>query len=265
MHSKTFSLSQLYKILFLLFYIIPILSIGIKLIYGMYDESIAEVWFLGILLMLTAIIFVLPNLTKDNKEKTTYLLVSMIIFIFGLGAIGFKTEYLLVDFSEDAIYQKLPYIIMFGILCLQVIGIIIKINVDHKQTDHSTEVMDNFRMNKVLYVMMSAMVILGYTASIILKRILSIEGKYINFELSVILGYVFLYGCLVIIARFQFKQSLCDALANALFFVPILSIGLGVGILLFNESFISFKLTILIIGSINMVFFMMNLYILKKR
>src|SRR5690606_20914993 len=107
------------------FYIIPIITIFFKLIYGIYSETLMEIWFLGLLLIITVIIFLLPKLTKLNKERLIYLSVSAIIFFFGLGAVGFETTYVIVDFSDTELLLKVPYIIMFIVLAIQLVSILI--------------------------------------------------------------------------------------------------------------------------------------------
>jgi hypothetical protein len=43
-----------------------------------------------------------------------------------------------------------------------------------------------------------------------------------------------------------------------------MSIGFAIGIMFFNESFVFFKLTTVISGIVNLVLYLLNLYILNK-
>ena len=120
-------------------------------------------------------------------------------------------------------------------------------------------------MNKTLYMMMGIMVVLGYSSSLVIKRVLNVELKYIDFELSILSGYVFFYLGLVLLSKFQFKQNLKESFTNSLFFLPIMSIGFAIGIMFFNESFVSFKLTTVICGIVNLMLYLLNLYISNKQ
>ena len=109
------------------------------------------------------------------------------------------------------------------------------------------------------------MVFLGYLISIVIKLFTEAESNYIEFELSILLGYILFYLGLILLMRFQFKQDLNTSLINSLFFVPFLSIGLALGIMFFNESFMFFKLTTLIIGIINLSLYIINLSTLRNK
>jgi hypothetical protein len=263
MHKHNLTLSQFYKISFLLFYLIPIITIVFKLFFGMYNETVMEIWVLSLLLIITIVIFLFPKLTKVNKERLIYLSVSAIIFFFGLGAIGFETTYVIVDFSGTEFLLKLPYIIMLLVLVLQLTFITI-LSYYHKNSTKQKEINMSITMNKTLYMMMGIMVVLGYLSSIVIKLVLNVELKYIDFELSTLSGYVFLYFGLVLLSKFQFKQNLKESFTNSLFFIPIMSIGFAIGIMFFNESFVFFKLTTVISGIVNLVLYLLNLYILNK-
>lgn len=265
MHHKTFSLTQLYKISFVLFFIVPIVSVIIKSLNGMFKEGLQEIWFLGFLLISSGVIFVLPNINKPLKVRIMFFVISIIVFFFGLGAIGFQTDYIIIDFTDENQANKLPYIIMFVILIIQFLSIAIHGYIEHKFDKIKYDSNYHFVMNKGLYIMMATMVVLSYTSSIVVKLVTSTSGIYIHFDLGILLGYLFLYVCLIIIAKFQFKQSLSDASINALFFVPILSIGLGLGILLFRENFVYFKLTPIVCGSVNLLIFIMNIILIRKK
>lgn len=255
--------SLIYKISFLSFYIIPIITIFFKLIYGIYSETLMEIWFLGLLLIITVIIFLLPKLTKLNKERLIYLSVSAIIFFFGLGAVGFETTYVIVDFSDTELLLKVPYIIMFIVLAIQLVSILI-LSYYYKSKTKLREITVNIKMNSTLYLMMGIMIVLGYLVSIVVKLILHIEFKYIEFEISILLGYILLHLGIVLLSKFQFKQNIKEGLFNSLFFIPIMSIGFAIGIMFFKESFIFFKLTTLICGTVNFALYLMNLYVLRK-
>lgn len=263
LHKQNVTLHQIYKISFLSFYIIPVITILCKLIFGLYSETLMEVWFLGLLLIITVVILLLPKITKQNKERLIYLLVSVIIFFFGLGAIGFKTTYIIADFSEIELLFKIPYIIMFIILVMQLVCILV-LSYYYKSKTKLRDISINIKMNKTLYLMMGIMVVLGYLVSIIVKLILHIEFKYVGFEISFLLGYVILYIGFLLLSKFQFKQNVKEGLFNALFFIPIMSIGFAIVILFFKESFVLFKLTTLICGAVNFVLYLMNLYMLSK-
>ena len=259
MHNKTFSLIQLYKISFLLFFIVPLVGIIIKTLNGMFEESIQEIWFLGFLLISSGIIYILPNINKQLKVRVMFFVISIIVFFFGLGALGFQTDYVIIDFSDESQSSKLLYILMFFILVIQFLCIAIYGFINHKLDNHHDHSVHHFVMNKGLYILMASLVLLSYITSIVVKLVTSTDNMYIHFDLGILFGYILLYIGLVLIARFQFKQSLTDASINALFFVPILSIGMGLGILLFRENFVYFKLTTVICGVVNLMIFVMNL------
>lgn len=117
-------LKRIYQISFLSFYLIPLITIIVKLINKSYQESLLEVWFLGLLLILTAIIFLLPKITRINKKRIVYGVVLLIVFFFGLGAIGFEADYIVVDFSDISWALRTPYIIMFVIDVILLLGIL---------------------------------------------------------------------------------------------------------------------------------------------
>src|SRR5690606_23418622 len=208
-------------------------------------------------------ILLLPKITKQNKERLIYLLVSGIIFFFGLGAIGFKTTYIIADFSEIELLFKIPYIIMFIILVMQLVCILV-LSYYYKSKTKLRDISVNIKMNSTLYLMMGIMIVLGYLVSIVVKLILHIEFKYIEFEISILLGYILLHLGIVLLSKFQFKQNIKEGLFNSLFFIPIMSIGFAIGIMFFKESFIFFKLTTLICGTVNFALYLMNLYVLRK-
>jgi hypothetical protein len=265
MHHKTFSLVQLYKISFVLFFIVPIVSVIIKTLNGMFKEGLQEIWFLAFLLISSGIIYALPNINKLLKARIMFFVISIIVFFFGLGAIGFQTDFVIVDFTDESRDNKLPYIFMFIILVIQFLSIAIHGYIEHKFDKIKYDSNYHFVMNKGLYIMMATMVVLSYVTSIVVKLITSTSDIYIHFDLGILLGYIFFYVSLTIIAKFQFKQSLSDASINALFFVPILSIGLGLGILLFQENFVYFKLTPIVCGTVNLLIFIMNLTLIRKK
>lgn len=254
---------QIYKISFLCFYIIPIITISFKLIYGLYHETIIEIWFVILLLVVTAIIFFLPKLTKLQKERLIYLLVSAIVVFFALGALGYEAKYIIVDFAGMDLLFRIPYIIMFTLLIIQIVCIVI-FNYNKDKTKDN-EIVVNININKGLFLLMGIMVFLGYLISIVIKLFTEAESNYIEFELSILLGYILFYLGLILLMRFQFKQDLKTSLINSLFFVPFLSIGLALGIMFFNESFMFFKLTTLIIGIINLSLYIINLSTLRNK
>jgi hypothetical protein len=261
MHKKSLALSQLYKISFLMFYIIPLITIIFKVIYGEYVQTLFEIWFLILLLFLTAIVFLAPRLDKTNKIKIIYLLVSIVVLFFGLGAIGFEAKYIIIDFEDLTIVTKIPYILMFSILIIQLITLSI---LRYKSNDNYVVPSINININETLYIMMGIMVILGYLLSILTKVILVIETQYIIHELSILSSYILLYLGLFLLIKFNFKLSTKNSLIQSLFFIPILSIGFALGILLFDESFVFFKLSTFIIGIINMLLFLINQYVIKN-
>ncbi len=119
------------------------------------------------------------------------------------------------------------------------------------------------RSKQKSYILMGLCVLISYSLSIFIKLILKIDENYIHFDLSVLLTHIILYFLITLIAKFEFKQTLSDASINALFFVPILSIGLAFGVLLFPENFMYFKFTTVVCGSINLMIFVMML--IQKR
>lgn len=114
-------------------------------------------------------------------------------------------------------------------------------------------------------IFMGLCVLIVYSLSIFIKLILKIDESYIHFDLSVLLTHIILYVLITLIAKFEFKQTLLDASINALFFVPILSIGLGLGILLFPEDFIHFKMTTVICGTVNLIIYILNFILIKSK
>jgi hypothetical protein len=262
MHQLDIKLNSLYKISFLFFYIIPVITIMIKLIYGFYVDSLMEIWFLGILFIDTFVFLSLTKIPKEARIKIIYVSISIIIFFFGLGAVGFESGLLGIDFSDTMMSYKLPYIIMLIIVSIQLIALIINGYAQGK-TKHVKQITLNPRMNSMILRTMGVIVVSSYGISILLKGLIGVNPSYIMFELSVLSGYIILYLGLVFIARFEFKLSLKDSLTQALFFIPIMSIGLAIGILFFNESFVLFKLTTVITGVMNLILYL-TISTLKK-
>jgi len=231
------------------------MTIIVKLIYGIYVESLMEIWFLGILLITTIVFISLTKIAKEARMKMIYVSISIIIFFFGLGAIGFDSGFIGIDYSEIKMIYKLPYIIMLIILSFQLIAFIIN-GYAQRKTKQFKQITLSSSANPIILKIMGVIVVSSYSISILLKGLIGVNPSYIMFELSVLSGYIILYLGLVFIARFEFKSSLKDSFTQSLFFIPIMSVGLAVGILFFNESFVLFKLTTVISGVMNLMLYL---------
>lgn len=101
------------------------LTILIKFITGKQNEVINEIWFLALLVVVLLIILAIPNISKPRKLSVYYLVTSMLIVFFGLGALGFVTKYIIIDFTDMDSLSRFPYIAMLVVLCGQLLVILI--------------------------------------------------------------------------------------------------------------------------------------------
>lgn len=114
----------IYKNLFALYLIVPLISIGYKLLRGNMAQVLYEVWFISVILILIGLIYII-KLSKQVKNFIASMIVITFVLFFGLGAIGFQTKYIIVDFSDMDILSRLPYIVMFVILCIQLLCLVL--------------------------------------------------------------------------------------------------------------------------------------------
>jgi hypothetical protein len=109
--------------LFFTYYLIPLITIWIKLMNGDFETIMMEIWFLMMLIIITIISLILP-VQKYTKKVIRFSIISIIVLFFGLGAIGFVPRGIYIDFSEYNIYLRVPYFLMFVSLWLQLIILI---------------------------------------------------------------------------------------------------------------------------------------------
>ena|GEM_PF-4862634 len=251
-------LRTLYNISFLLFYIIPLTSIFYKLFNSYYEDMLFDVIFLGTISLISLIFLKIPSIINS----LIYFVISAIVFYIGFNALGLETRPINITFDNEA--NNAIYIILFIILCIQLLSLLVYTIYKRKTIYQPKKTFQNSKESyPVFYSYIFVFTLITYIISIITKTILDINIKYINFEISILLGYLFFYTSLVLLMRFLFKDNIINALKNAAFFISLFTIGIAIGILFFQEHFLQFKLTTLLIGTINLSFITFNIIKVK--